>query len=469
MLDSEAAPSTEEVDEGSCICGLNLDILNKLEALIQLGSEQSCSAQSGQPQSVLSEHLLERDPQLEVVDGKPTSQESQLDAISQNDSSSPSPNLDSDSVISDTSNTNLTSDSSDKGVDNGQEMQDLISKLTTELHDLQIQIQTIKGRPKDTPPNNVNPSSSSLTNQNNNKADQKVPNSAIDSGFLTGLPATQTNEALMKLNQSSAVKPQEVADAVQLTVPNVVSNIFSNINNLTSQAGQEEDRRDIPGKLTSIDGSSVNINGSSSDQIIAEGEKLFLKWIEHQLDSLHLTVSTANYIRKNAINLFRKISQQYVERMKKVGGKLEDNVLKGTQIALYNTELLVTFLCKNYINFAAGLMQMIGEGVSSVGKQIDSTGDTIAHFNVNPLTIVTNVLDSLPNPSDYSKYFIAFGKQIMGESTNSTDDNQKQSSPSQSQQEDTSSKTEPANQGKQPGLIRKTMGALSKSLGSLIG
>lgn len=295
--------------------------------------------------------------------------------------------------------------------------------------------------------------------------------------FLGGLPTSMidsSNGALLKLNQSKSVNPNDMENALQSTIPGVVSNIFSNINNLTSQVlhqqdgsgGGVESETDQPGKLVSIDGSSVDIKGDTTEQISAEGEKLFLRWIEHQLDALHLTASMANYIRKNSINLFRRIVKQYIERIERLGGSIEENVRKATQMALGNTQNLITFLLKNYINFAGGLMQIIGEQVSRVGKQLDSTGDSIAHMSLNPFDIVSSVIESLPNPSDYANYFRAFGKQLMNEYTAG----QQSTNESKEQQDTNQGDSQTGNVPQRPkGLITKTMGALSKTLGSWLG
>lgn len=279
-----------------------------------------------------------------------------------------------------------------------------------------------------------------------------ISSQTYNSGFLSGLPH---QNSLNMLNQSQTVQPEDMASALESTIPNVVSNIFTNIQNLTespdttSLSSSPDAKRD-EASLTSIDGSKVDVSGNTSAQITAEGEKLFQDWIEHQLRNFHLTAAMAGYIRKNAINLFRKIVRQYLERVEKMGGSVEDNVRRATQIALNNTEHLTAFLMRNYINFAGGLMQIIGEQVSRVGKQLDSTGDTISHMSLNPFDIVSNVIDSLPNPSDYSKYFRAFGKQLLGETDATTE-----SPPAEAQ--------EP----KRAGLLKKTMGALTKTIGWL--
>lgn len=279
------------------------------------------------------------------------------------------------------------------------------------------------------------------------------------SGFLVGLPTPSKPEILIKPNQSDKVDAQVMENAVESTVPGVVSNIFSNIQSLALQTEQHkqppESNQDKPGQLTSIDGNSVSVQGESTAQITAEGEKLFIMWIEHQLGNLHLTASMANYIRKSALNLFRRIVKQYVERISKIGGSLEDNARRATQMALNNTQHLITFLLKNYLNISGGLMQIIGEQVSRIGKQLDSTGDTIAHMSLNPLTIVTKVMDSLPNPSDYSNYFREFSKQLLG-----TNDPPISATPDIG-----AGQKEPSTQG----LITKTMGALGKTLSSWLG
>ena len=297
---------------------------------------------------------------------------------------------------------------------------------------------------------------------------------------MQGLTPATANEngVLIKLNQSQKVETSDIQSALELTIPNVVSNIFSNIQNLTIQAEHNPDGaagpKDEPDKLTSIDGSSVTVHGSTSEQITAQGEQLFTYWIEHQLEGLHLTVSMAAYIQRSALSLFRRIVRQYVERVERVGGRVEDNVKRATQIALNNTEILTSFLLRNYFNFAAGLMQIIGEQVSRVGKQLDSTGETIAHINLNPFDIVSNVIDSLPNPSRYSEYFRAFGKYLMGDTSSLSSSSQSaaNSSASANGGSETAGNNldqQTQNQDRPKSILSKTMGALSKTFGSWIG
>lgn len=293
-------------------------------------------------------------------------------------------------------------------------------------------------------------------------------NRPTNTGFLIGLtisPISSHNQALAKLNQSShSVDEKDMASALESTVPNLVSNIFSNIQNLTLQTEQNPNRPQSS-TLTSIDGSSVDVNGDSKDQITADGQKLFDIWLEHQLETLNLTATMAGHIRKSAGILFRRIIKQYVDRVEKMGGKVEQNIQRATQMALNNTQTLIAFLLKNYVNFAAGIMQILGEQVSRVGKQIDSTGDTIAHMNLNPFDIISNVMESLPNPSDYSKYFRNFGKQLLGDVMALGNGGSSGSGDGSSQQSNSSPS---ANTQQGGGLITKTIGAISK-LGSWLG
>lgn len=465
----EATPNFENVDEGSCICGLNLDILNKLESIVQFGSQQTCSASSlGNHNDLLEtgpESAQTEKPQNEPnkwieskpgssVNSTPLDQSNLINNMNVVESSFESSSSSSPTAMGKSDPKNeppIKTDGSER------DMLSLVAYLTAEVQKLKVQLEA-SGKPVQNGVIEGGNSNLQILSNLDDSPSKRIP---VDAGFLAGLPASPVdshNEALMKLNQSSKIDPQEMADALQVTVPNVVSNIFSNINNIITQTGshnQDSDKRDDPGKLTSIDGSSIDIKSNSSAQISAEGEKLFIQWIEHQLDSLHLTVTTASYIRKNAVSLFRRIAQQYVERMERMGGRVEDNVEKATQIALNNTQHLISFLLKNYLNFSGGLMQIIGEQVSRVGKQLDSTGTTISSYSLNPLTIVTSVLDSLPNPSDYSRYFRAFGKQLTG--AESTSDEQQETN------------STPETQDKQSGLIRKTVGALGKSLTSWVG
>lgn len=293
---------------------------------------------------------------------------------------------------------------------------------------------------------------------------QQKPAAGNNFGFLQGV-APNSNDPTQAQDQNNLVEPQEVQNAVESTVPNVVASIFTNIQDLAIQTAKNPNAPDSTAannQLTSIDGSSAHLGmNDTSEQITAQGEQLFLQWIEHQIQTYHMTASMAVYIRKSALNLFRRIVKQYVQRIERVGGTVQSNVRQATQLALNNTQNLIAFLLRNYLNFAGGLMQIIGEQVSRVGKQLDSTGSTIAHINLNPFDIVSNVIDSLPNPSHYSEYFRAFGKYLMGESTQNNSEDQQQQ---QQQQQD-----QATNQDKRKGLFSKTMGALGKTFGSWIG
>lgn len=535
--------SEYEQDEGSCICGLNKGILDQLESIV-ITSTSSCSINKHQEpssdQSIASAQPQARDPDapvLSIISG-------QGNGVSEEETQTHEEIVRDDAVVTSlvpatTSITSLTA-TSDESHEQSSKVEstntlkpdeqsssqaasggftslsiDLVTQLTSEIHKLQTQLNSIQGQQQQTvssqtplssvvsttttQPSITSSSSSSYgysfmqsINENTSKPvslevnqeqqmvnGAKVPNGAqtiIITGFLSGLPASTAilqNEAMSKLNQSKAVEPTEMASALQSTVPNVVSNIFSSIHNLTLSTEQNRVPADEPnsGKLTSIDGYTVEIHkGDSKDDITANGEKLFTLWIEHQLNNLHLTASMANYIRKSALSMFRKIVNQYVDRMTRVGGSLEYNVQRATQMALHNTQNLISFLLKNYINFAGGLMQIIGEQVSRVGKQLDVTGDKIAQTSLNPFDIVSNVIDSLPNPSNYSKYFREFGKQLIGGGSSTTtpapvgevnpllDDNKHQA--------DESSNPSVA---RPQGLITKTMGALSKTLNKLLG
>lgn len=395
------------------------------------GSSRNPTAQPSQITSISDE----KDPQ-DKTDGLATSESS----ITSYEPSTKPPN--SSSSESSTKPTNIGVQ-----VSENQDILLIISKLTSEIQRLEAQIQLQNLKPNEdknnTPSNSVsnhsqqsipplivyqnttNPSSNS--NSNTPKpitTDGGGSDSVVIADFLTGLqklPINWNTEALAKLNQSQNVNPEDMASALESTVPNVVSNIFYNIKNLTTQTEQNLHNKTgdtvdpNSGRLTSIDGSSISIAGGSSAQITAQGEKLFLLWIEHQIESLHLTASAANYIRKSALNLFRRIVNQYVARIQMIGGSVEQNVQRATQMALNNSQTLIAFILRNYLNFAGGLMQIIGEQVSRIGKQLDSTGETIAHISLNPFDIVSNVMESLPNPSEYAKYFRAFGKQLMGE------------------------------------------------------
>lgn len=437
-------------DDLSCICGLNKELLDKLESIILLSSQSSCSnnAQSSGTSKV----------PLELSDGNSTTQLSQLNPTSAGNKD-PQDKSDESSapgaITTQGSESSImpphSSESSAKPPSGGaqgsvnENIMLVIAKLTSEVQRLEAQIQLQNSKTTE----NINnlPSipvssqsqqisrPSSMPSQSTANLDISKPINSISTNngtsgpiiatdFLTGLqkvPINWNNEALAKLNQSQSVKPEDMASALESTVPNVVSNIFFNIQNLTTEAEQNlhnntSDRLDPnSGKLTSIDGSSISVIGDSSAQITAQGEKLFLLWIEHQIESLHLTASAASYIRKSALSLFRRIAKQYVERIQRIGGSVEQNVQRATQMALNNSQNLVSFIIRNYMNFAGGMMQIIGEQVSRIGKQLDSTGETIAHISLNPFDIVSNVMESLPNPSEYAKYFRAFGKQLIGE------------------------------------------------------
>lgn len=368
-------------------------------------------------------------------------------------------------------------ESSHETTDEDEERDQMIHFLASEIHRLETMLLASKsgGSKKPTNPQVSTSSSdesapSSTTAGKEPKTDQPgAGKDGINTGKLTitissenfntdllsglaGYNPLSNHLSLDKLNQSQHVKPEEMTNALESTIPNVVSNIFSNIQNLTDQAGRNPYSGKVDSSLTSIDGSSVNVAGSTSDEITAEGEKLFLAWVEHQLANLHLTAAMTSYLRKSAVNLFRQIARQYVERVAKMGGSLEDNVRRATQTALSITQNLTACLMKNYVTYAGGLMQIIGEQVSRVGKHLDSTGDSISHMSLNPFDFVSDVIDSLPNPSDYSKYFRAFGKQLLGDLSAN---HEQQSNPAHESEQ------------KQSSLIRKTMGALSKTMGWL--
>lgn len=435
-------------DDLSCVCGLNKEILDKIESIILLSSKPTCSNHeqsgigefsrvpigsneenstnsAGQPGQTVSDLEIKKDPQGKL-DGSAMTELTPVGSKPEG--------LTSSSELP-------TTNSGNGGKASGsQDIMLVIAKLTSEIQRLEAQIQLQSSKPKEDK-NNLSQESNSqqggslLLPASQTTANSETPkpiisttpseasNPTILTDFLTGLqrfPINWNNEALIKLNQSLNVKPEDMANALQSTVPSVVSNIFFNIKNLTTQAEQNANNGDktaepSSGKLTSIDGSSVSIVGDSSAQITAQGEKLFLLWIERQIENLHLTASAANYIRKSGLNLFRRIVNQYVDRIQKIGGNVEQNVQRATQMALNNTQTLISYLLRNYMNFAGGLMQIIGEQVSRVGKNLDSTGETIAHISLNPFDIVSNVMESLPNPSEYAKYFRAFGKQLMGE------------------------------------------------------
>lgn len=307
--------------------------------------------------------------------------------------------------------------------------------------------------------------------EGNQDDSNRVPSPVVNNGFLGGVEPVNGNVG--SNGEGAKVDPAQMTNAIESTVPNVVSNIFSSIQNLTQQTIQNPNQHgspDSPMVLTSIDGNSVNLqHGGSTDEIMSEGEKLFLAWIEQQLSTLHLTASMAKYIRSSAVSLFRKIVKQYVDRVVKLGGSIEYNAKRATQMALYNTQNLITFLMKHYLYLSAGIMQIIGEELSRIGKQLDQTGNTIAHLNLNPLDIILKVMDNLPNPNDYSKYFREIGKNLIGDmpwnqqttttpAPQVTGANQQISSTDQSQQTYQSG-----------GLFRKTMGALGKTLQAWIG
>lgn len=287
------------------------------------------------------------------------------------------------------------------------------------------------------PTGNDGPESGTHQNQQDessqtNQPEQQAINVAV-ANFLTGLLNQSTNlEALSKLNSSAKIETNEMENALKLTVPQLVSNIFSNIQSFSLNSHQSimsinhsiysNLDPDEPKKLVSIDGSSVNVSSQlNATEMADQGEKLFTTWLDHYLAELQLTASMANHIRKNAATLFRRILVQYIRGVEKMGGNIQDNVRSGIQMALSNTQTLTTFLLRNYINFSAGLMQLIGDQVSRVGKRIDTTGDAISHISLNPFDIVSSVLDSLPNPSDLSKYFKSMGKYLIGESASSSD------------------------------------------------
>lgn len=297
--------------------------------------------------------------------------------------------------------------------------------------------------------------------------------SSVANGFLQGLSAVSINSSssqhtngVSQSSESAQTSIQSVQSTLESTVPNVVSNIFSNIQYLAIQTEHNSNASSSGSSqqtntLTSIDGSSVHLESNeTADEITAQGEQLFLEWIDRQIQALHMTASMAAYIRKSALNLFRRIVKQYVQRIGKLGGGVEANVRKATQVALNNTQNLIAFLLRNYLNVAGGLMQIIGEQVSRVGKQLDSTGETIAHINLNPFDIVSNVIASLPNPSRYSEYFRAFGRYLMGE-TQQVGGNAEQQQQQQQQNDN--------QDGRRKGLLSKTMGALGKTLGSWLG
>lgn len=245
-----------------------------------------------------------------------------------------------------------------------------------------------------------------------------VPSSA---SFVASVQSLQNNPTLAKLNASVAqVNSQEVSTALQTTIPSVVSNIFTSLEQSMQNAQlQPPSANATTTTLVSMDGSTsgaLSANATLED-VSAEGERLFLSWLEHQMTALHLTASMANSIRKNSLLMFRRIVDQYIERAKLVGGSLQDNVRRANQLALSNTQDLISYLLSNYVNFAGGFMRIIGEQVSRVGKQIDSTGSSMKHASVNPFDIISSVIDALPNPSTYSQYFRDIGKQLVTAAT----------------------------------------------------
>lgn len=423
-------------DDISCVCGLNKEVLDKLESIVSLSTKSECSANN---QSNVENNVSEPDQSSQSSSTPEKKDDFQGDL---KDPEKPAASSQSGLFGQPSQPTEGSADMTSGNVTNDQNIVAIIARLTSEIQRLEAQLHmsTTNIKPVNEASSQTQVSATSLpaiswpstsfqlptfqnltSNFNSANTLSGATNSIHTFAFLQGLsktPIELNNEALMKLNQSSTVKPETMASALQSTVPNVVSSIFLNIKNLTTQAeqnlntGKGEASSD---QLTSIDGSSVNIKGNSSVQITAEGEKLFQSWIDHQLNSLHLTASAANYIRKNALNLFRRIVNQYVDRMARIGGGVEQNVLKATQMALNNTQTIVSFILRNYINFAGGLMQIIGEQVSRFGRRLDSTGETIAHISLNPFDIVSNVMESLPNPSQYAQYFRAFGKQLIGE------------------------------------------------------
>lgn len=292
-------------------------------------------------------------------------------------------------------------------------------------------------------------------------------NLTVGSSYLHGLaPQNSNNEALIKLNKTTKVDLTDIQDALQSTVPEVVSNIFSNINHMIEVEQRDPDVSvGTTGTLTSIDGSSVSVAGDTSAQIMAEGEKLFLGWIEHQLNTVHLSASVVNYIRKNALILFRRVVRQYVLRISKVGGSIEENVRKATQMALSNTQNLTAFILRNYVNFAGGLLRIIGEQVSRVGKNLDTTGNTIKEINLNPFDIVSNVIESLPNPATYSEYFRNVGRHLLGQSNDNAPVTPQPASASPQAAEASSASEEP----KRRGLLSQTVGSLGKTFSSWLG
>ena len=518
-----------DVDESSCICGLNKDILDRLENIIKISynnndssqckstpqqpswiTQGTIGAQSRDPQSTDSQS---RDPQS--TDPQSTNPQSrdppQDDGHKDEGNGSPghegTPGTTSSSsgpsamnqVPYENFRPNFSLDQQ-KDRDPSKDQQNLLEQLANQY---QAQLASLQQHNVGYNPNTMRPPQGSYQPQENNgqnsnpsgytispdripydwQMNHLVPNSyqqqqgqrlPPSADFLQGLLGSGAADELAKLNQSQKVDSSDMQSALESTIPNLVSSIFSNIQNIAIQTennsshppqssdGNSGGTGGSPNVLTSIDGSSVQLNGNSTEQITAKGEELFMQWVEHQLQILHLTASTANYIRKSALNLFRRIVKQYVERIERLGGRVEDNVKRATQIALNNTENLIAFILRNYINFAGGLMQIIGESVSRFGKKIDSTGETIANVNLNPFDMVSDVIDSLPNPSRYSEYFRAFGKYIMGESSstpNSSNDASSSNDGGQQEQQQASN-----SQPERPkGLFSKAIGSLSKT------
>lgn len=231
--------------------------------------------------------------------------------------------------------------------------------------------------------------------------------------LIQGLPSIFD---LPKLASNTIIDIADMNNALRATVPQIVGNVFSNL-----KQGMLSDSNGVANisainTLTSIDGSNFDLSQSSSSNDIAlVGEKLFLAWLDSHLLGLKLTTSMAAYIRSNALNLFRQIVAQYVDKAMKLGGSLEVNLKRANQLALTNSQELVGYLMNNYINFAGGIMKLIGEKVSWMGKQIDSTGESISTLDLNPMNTASKVLNTLPNPVDYANYFRAYGKQIMSD------------------------------------------------------
>lgn len=427
FVDAQITRIYSDEDESSCICGLNRSLLDKLEVIMRDANRATCSS------------LNSHEPKTDGVD-----------TTSPKDSNKPAETSPATHEIQSEKLTNPTTSETKPELDkNPDDAIESIEKLTLAIQKLEAQIQSIQLK---------NPTDSKdQTSDSSDQRDEPI----VDGGYLQGLknPSLADEESLAKLNQSKKVDASEMSNALHLTIPNVVSNIFANIQNLTHLADQG-DRDQTSAPLTSIDGDTLN---STSGEINKDTEDLFSQWLDHQLETLKLTTSTADYIRKSAMSLFSRILKQYISRVEKMGGSIESNVRRAAQVALDNTETLVAFILRNYINWAGGLMRIIGESVSSVGKQLDSTGDSIAHLDLNPFEIIPSVMESLPNPSDYSKYFRNFGKQLLGELTNLTSS---LTSTNSSDDQTAASSEAPK---KANGIIKNTMGALSKTLGSWLG